>query len=176
MIVLQYILNVFQKIKICCITLWETFTNLFIIQWLKETYIIQLILSYKHITLGISGAIVENSLLLVSAGVSCKNFNQYLTTIIVGSTISFLVDMSFFFIVRRSFTRLDYSTKYPKLSKLVNKIGIWAVLIYRFIPWCRIPALISAIKLKTKKVIIFNLLGSFAFQLFFVSLGYFYCH
>lgn len=166
--------NFFSSIYIEII---EWISSLTMVQWLINTRVVQWILNYKFIILGIFGGIIENSIMLISAGISCKRdpFKLFLA-VCVSALASFVFDICFFFLIdslAKNFSMGKFSAKYPKLSNMLQKIGIYSMLLYRFIPFARIPSMLICLKSDKKKVIFYNFIGAMGANAFFISLGFF---
>ncbi len=155
--------------------------------FLSQFYLFQLIVNskiflyiklHRCLALGISGGIIENSLLSISAGAFAQNFSELILCIFVASFASFITDISLFFFLsffvsksRKSLKK--YSEKYPRTVGACKKFGIYSMLFYRFVFLARFPALFISSFGDRKKAILLNLLGAFLAQSVFLSFGFF---
>lgn len=185
-----------------------------------------LISSYEYITLGITGCIIENSVLLVSSGAYCKTIEKAGFLILICSIVSFIFDFLvfvfikffvskftnknqvnnknnifikilnvflkifsyllgflsliiegvilfvlkiIFFIVKLFKKDFDFSIN---LSALLKKTGKYSMIFYRFVPFIRIPTMIMCTQYDFKEMVLFNILGSFLANSFFILNGF----
>jgi membrane protein DedA with SNARE-associated domain len=55
---------------------------------------------------------------------------------------------------------------------IFKNLGQYLMILYRFIPFVRIPTMILCVNFPMKQMILFNLLGSFVCNGFFIIIGF----
>ena len=152
----------------------EWLSDLSVVQWFCQTVVYAWFNSKKYLVFAISGAVVENSALSIVSGNYCENWGMFFSAILFSTIISFIVDISFFFVIRASLykfvTKLE---KHPKITNILKKFGIFGMFWYRFFPFTRIPAMIFAVKSDLWNILLLNFLGALASQALFISIGFF---
>ena len=163
--------RIFSNIKIF-------FYKFTFVQWLTGTRIFHIFVENKAISTGIVSAVLENSIINVSAGAMIQNVKELIFCIFVCSIISFCVDMIIFYFlltgIKRSKKIKDLPLKYPRLFKIFRNFGFFSMLFYRFIFFGRIPALFSACFANKAIIVLLNFLGALITQSVFLSIGFFF--
>jgi len=168
---MELFIQIFSSIKIFLYR--STF-----VQWFIKTRIFHILLENKAISTGIVSAVLENSIINVSAGAMIKNIKELIFCIFVCSIISFCVDMIIFYFlltgIKRSKKIQNLPLKYPRLFKIFRNFGFFSMLFYRFIFFGRIPALFSACFANKAIIVLLNFLGALIAQSVFLSIGFFF--
>lgn len=164
----------FKKILSYLLEIGKDFlSKFFLFKWLMKTSFFVFIQNHKCFALALPGALLENMLISVSAGSYAENFGELVSAIALSSICSFLCDMSILlvliFVIKKN---LSFLEKYPKITNLCKRFGIYSMLIYRFVFFARIPALLIASVGSFRKIMILNLIGALLSQTIFMSFGY----
>lgn len=167
-------MNIFDYIKELLIDFFNWFISLPFMKWILNTSFFIWLQGYKHICLSISGAIIENVVLSISAGACCLNWEMYFITCFVAIIASFAFDITMFLLFKFVFKQYveKQNVSKNKIVKFINKFGVFSMFLYRFLPFCRIPAILLSLKSPIKKVITLNILGAIFAEFFFIGIGF----
>jgi membrane protein DedA with SNARE-associated domain len=152
-------------------------------QFYKDSVFIQYIIFkfdlYKAIIFIILAVSVENMFIAFLAGFFTNSISQYILLLIIGGISGLVVDLSCFFIISLLFSKkwikkIKEKSIFRNILQKTRNNKYFVHLIYRFIPFARIPVCIIFKTLEIESpflIILFNLIGSFLWCLIFSTLG-----
>ena len=141
---------------------------------LSALKVLSFVWKYKKLILICGGCIFESSASIIGLGAVLENFKEYFFFVVCTSIFATFVDITMMEIISRFFkNKYKNPEEEGKFLKFCRKHFFLGTLFYRFVPFGRVPFLISAAAVvPVQNFVLPNLMGAFIWSVAWISIGY----